>query len=572
MSETQESFLKPSVNQIRKSIRDIDDSYNHDWDVLAELCQNSVDAIREADNEKGKIILEIDSIEKEIKIEDNGIGIDPDRLPDLLKPFATDKDSSSLTVGEKGVGLTFVMFSGNYFEIKSGTEKGASKGIVKDAAIWKNRTDELPLPLDYKKIDDDFKGTEVVIREIEDEKFPLFNLNFKQLKHVLRTKTALGSTKSLFDIEDQAIDIKVIFKDKDNQTHEEEIPFKYWMPNEGLKDDTISIEEFHRWRDTEDRTDSEKRQKISQKIIEHSGEFEKSDNRKIRYKAVFVPERKTWNKLNINYGLATEKKLDNEDWRNQFNYVLFNNGIFSSVRGMPTGIRTNQPDTGWAGYWSNVFMIFEDSNLSFDIGRKSLFGGQVHMIKKHAKDVFNEFIDFVPKYSSGPIPTGPDFIREDIFSEIESKVDIEFKNVSWKKSPRNQEASVAGIFFEIIGNGTIEGIEPLSAGYNSTYDLYAKWKGRPIVIEFKSNLRNIVDDFASKKKLFNHIDCLVCWEITEKDESKIEGEGLSLNKINESVLGNEMEQMPGTTHLMTLSGMVDPIYVIDLKTLLIENQ
>ncbi len=39
-------FLKPSNREIRKSIKDVDDSYNNDWDILAELCQNSVDAIR----------------------------------------------------------------------------------------------------------------------------------------------------------------------------------------------------------------------------------------------------------------------------------------------------------------------------------------------------------------------------------------------------------------------------------------------------------------------------------------------------------------------------------------------
>ena len=38
-------FLQPGVSQIRHQIREILQSYNHDWDVIAELAQNSVDAI-----------------------------------------------------------------------------------------------------------------------------------------------------------------------------------------------------------------------------------------------------------------------------------------------------------------------------------------------------------------------------------------------------------------------------------------------------------------------------------------------------------------------------------------------
>jgi molecular chaperone HtpG len=48
-----ENFLQQGVSHIRQSIIDIDDSYNNDWDILAELIQNSVDAIRKADINTG---------------------------------------------------------------------------------------------------------------------------------------------------------------------------------------------------------------------------------------------------------------------------------------------------------------------------------------------------------------------------------------------------------------------------------------------------------------------------------------------------------------------------------------
>ncbi|MBF0542266.1 MAG: ATP-binding protein, partial [Nitrospirae bacterium] len=191
------NFLTPDLKQIRHSIKDIDDSYNHEWDILAELCQNAVDAIRKSKIEDGIINLRIDAINNSIFISDNGIGIDPDELPILLKPFATNKRDDNDAVGEKGVGLTFVLFSCNDFRIKSGNNNGSSTGLIKDARIWKERTDDAPLHLDFQESSESFYGTEITLNKISD--CPIFMLNFNQLKYTLRTKTAIGSTRFIWD-------------------------------------------------------------------------------------------------------------------------------------------------------------------------------------------------------------------------------------------------------------------------------------------------------------------------------------------------------------------------------------
>ena len=113
-------FLKPSIREIRKSIKDIDDSYNNDWDILAELLQNSVDAIKKSKPFKPQILIEVDSIARKITVQDNGIGIENHQLPILLAPFSTNKEDDDEAIGEKGVGLTFVIFSCNKFFIKTG--------------------------------------------------------------------------------------------------------------------------------------------------------------------------------------------------------------------------------------------------------------------------------------------------------------------------------------------------------------------------------------------------------------------------------------------------------------------
>ena len=50
-------FLMPNNFIIRKSIRGIDDCYINFWDIIAELVQNSVDAIYKTVEKKGKIII-----------------------------------------------------------------------------------------------------------------------------------------------------------------------------------------------------------------------------------------------------------------------------------------------------------------------------------------------------------------------------------------------------------------------------------------------------------------------------------------------------------------------------------
>ena len=85
------NFLQPGQKEIRHQIRGILESYTHDWDILAELCQNAVDAIRMADRPRGHIQLRVDGTRGLISCTDNGIGIPPKEFERLLRPFGTDK-------------------------------------------------------------------------------------------------------------------------------------------------------------------------------------------------------------------------------------------------------------------------------------------------------------------------------------------------------------------------------------------------------------------------------------------------------------------------------------------------
>ena len=446
-------FLNPGIDQIRQSIRDIDDSYNNDWDIVAELCQNAVDAIRKSEITEGIIKLKINAQRKAITIYDNGIGIAPDSMEYLLKPFSTDKRDDPESIGEKGVGLTFVMFSGNKFIIKSGRNTGAKKGIILNAALWKLQSDNEPLRLELNDLNEGFVGTEVTIEDIQNTQ--LFELNFKQIKFLIRTRTALGSTRPIWG-EDRNISIELSFTDINGQTNREDLPFRYLLPYEILPTNSkMDYDEFIEFARQTDRTDMDKRNKLRDKVIFRKSEFTHSNVRIIKYVACFVPKRKVWNKISLEQGLCTQENLDDEGWIENFGYLKFAPGIFSSVKGMPTRIITDNPKTGAAGYWQNIFILFEDKSLKFDIGRKSLHGRQAKILKDYAHDIFNDFSRSIVKYVSGEPETNLDFDREETFAEIKGMLDINIPDIKLKKTPKDQEASVAALFFECIGNGKI---------------------------------------------------------------------------------------------------------------------
>ena len=568
MSQIQiDDFLNPGLEQIRQSIRDIDDSYNNDWDILAELCQNSVDAIRKSDVEEGIIKLEIDAQRKSIKIYDNGIGINPLKLTYLLKPFSTDKRDDAETIGEKGVGLTYVMFSGNEFIIKSGTDQGVRKATLRNAYAWKQRDDEGLLNLEIEDLEEDFRGTEVTIEAIQNTS--IFELDLKQLEFILRTKTALGSTKSIWG-NDLNINIELVYKDINDVMSGCDLPFQYWLVYENIPPTAkINYDEFIQYATESDRTDLEKRNKLRDKVIFKTGEFVHTNARVIKYVACFVPKRNVWDTISVYDKLCNDEKLEDENWLENFGYAKFSSGVFSSIKGMPTGIITDHPLTGYAGYWANLFILFDDSTLKFDIGRKSLHGRQAKILRDYAKNIFNDYLRNIIKYISGePEPT-TEWDRDEAFEEIEQMLDLNVDNIKFRKNPKDQEASVAAIFFECIGNEKISEIIPLYAGYRGKYDLYAKWGRKKLVIEFKSKLKNIIKDFNDAQKLFDEIDCIVCWGVSDEDRQMLRLRlGIEIEEIAPNILSQRTQIIPHSTHKLLLSGFTKPIYILDLKKIL----
>ncbi len=564
------SFLTPTINSIRKSIKGIDDSYNNFWDILAELLQNSVDAINKNNNQKGNISININAVTKTIQVVDDGIGINPNDIPILLSPFSTNKENDVNSIGEKGVGLKFVIFQSDKFVMntKSVESSKGAQAIINNAKVWKNSNDEEYLMVNIKDYDDIPFGTDITVSGIENEE--LFNMGFENLKYVIRTKTAVGNVLNVFDFVDN-INVHLKYTDLNGVTKEDDLPYKYWLPIESLPSKAkIDLDDFNDWLSQDDRSDSEKRNKLKDKIIYKKGSISHSDVREIKYWLCYVPKRDFWKTLSINDGLLSEGERDDEEKLTSKNLRMHQCGIFTSVKGMPTGIAINAPSTGYAGYWSNLFILLEDNQLKFDIGRKSINSAVQSMYQKHLKDIFNKITKIVSKYVAGEpeISQNSTWIREDIINEINSLPPLKCDKVCFEKLPNEQEASVAAIFYELIGAKKLDYITPVISGYKNKYDLYAKYKNHFITIEFKSHLRYVLRDFDDDIKLSNEIDYIVCWDVNDDDYTEFYSKALNLEEIDDNnPLRGEKNFMDCATHIINIP-TAKPVYVIDLKILL----
>lgn len=559
-----------SYNIIRNSIRGIESSYSNFWDILSELLQNSVDAIKKT-NYEGEIYIMFNCQNKSIVIQDNGCGIKSDEVGELLKPFSTNKVGDADTIGEKGVGLKFAYFQSGYFKIETYYENVLTTAEITGARLWKTSNENNNLECKISFENKNGIGTKVILQDVEASE--LFNLNINQLYYVLRTKTAVGNTDSIWKKDHKNIDIKLEYIDKDGSKIDKDVEYKYMLPIECYSNNQIiDIDDFAEWCKQEDRTDREKLKKLSDKIWVKSKVFNLA-GREIYLWACYLPTRPMFGDISYKYGLLSLDELKNNytenEWKVQNKNLLYSYGIYTAVKGMPTTIEIQNPSKGKDGYWQSMFFIIQDNKIQFDIGRKSIPHALVGYYRNFAGDVFNELTSYTSRYSlEEGLPILETLNIPQIISEINSLPDLKSKieSLMFKKIPDSQEASVCAIFYELIGLKVIKNILPVISGYRRKYDMYAFVNNELKIFEFKSHLSNLLQDLSDSRKFFSEMNYVVCWEITDDDKKKFKKEGIELDEIEEINYSGERKWLDITTHYLMIKN-VPPVFVIDLKKL-----
>ena len=180
--------------------------------------------------------------------------------------------------------------------------------------------------------------------------------------------------------------------------------------------------------------------------------------------------------------------------------------------------------------------------------------------------------NYITKYTSA-VPVNPVevFDRDEIRDSINQLVDLGSSNVSFVKTPAEQEASVSAVFFELVGKGIINDITPIYLGYRNKYDLYAYYTSPSTnrkhfkLIEFKSHLRNLTKDFMDATKVFDEMDYVICWDVNDTDIQQLNDFGITCTPFANSDL-HPTDCPQSVTHIMTIPNC-NPVYVIDLKQL-----
>lgn len=219
MSELSEKFKDVAIDQIQENIKRIIMSYRNTWDIYSELLQNSVDAL--IDNfsfeniDKGEISISINTKNREIVIEDNGIGIESSELSSILVLGESLKRKNNTgRFGFMGFGLSFIAFQSEFLKIESTHNGFYSSRTYKNLYSFVFEKSNLPISLEEEtnttspQKSNQKNGTKITIKfpfNFPDETIEnnlnisfRFILNETLFEYILRTKTAVGIVDNLF--------------------------------------------------------------------------------------------------------------------------------------------------------------------------------------------------------------------------------------------------------------------------------------------------------------------------------------------------------------------------------------
>lgn len=580
--EVPDFLREKSERAVKRELRGILQSYHHFWDILAELLQNSRDAVERRRNLEiaageeptpGRVHVLIDAVSRAIEVTDNGTGISPEMVREVLAPGGGDKSAADDQVGEKGMGLTYVAFSGDRFTLRTRTAASSSTCTLSGSSTWVQSDDSSVYPpkfviTDKVDVPEGYEAgtfTAMRISGIPSKSSrDIFALTGEQLKWILRTRTALGDTRTLLrglELPEMTVTYEWIAVDGSAQ----EDVMKLGYPDLAGPA-AVTIEEVNS--NLVGKSSAASRKYLAAKVVMgHKTIGSGSDT--LRVFGVMFPGNKVFDQLLEKHFLGPV--LDDES-------PLLQSGIFVVTKSMPTGIQIEPGQKGaYPAYYKRCIFLVESDQIEFDLGRKSMHWRHKKRLQDAVAELFLQF-ERVAKFQ-GPadsVATSPTSetsaerkLRiKKMWEEAEGRHELGWSGVPFGKVPTNQEAAVAALFHELLGAKLVKDFRPLAAGYATQYDLLAHYVGGgdelPVVIEFKDKLESVAADLRDGVKHIGDMDLLVCWDF---NHVKIAEVGLTMLAVAEHLYD-------GVTHELHLPVEIstEPIPVIVLKTLLEKSQ
>ncbi len=490
--------------------RGILDSYHNYYDIFSELVQNSVDSVRKAGVKCPSIKVSFDHKDQLIEIRDNGVGLSETDLQ-FFALGNTNKADEEDSIGEKGLGASFILGISDSFYIES--RRDNIKIIATCEKAYDSIHNKTVPQLNYtteKEIGESYCLIRVKISKVD------INIdNFEFFKYILRTKTAIGNTNNLFldEEEREKIDINVHYKGINIDSVSEKIPFLYLHLDE-LVDGFYPV------------FDAEYSRKNKKWIVDET-EIAKNPRGILRL---------------VDYENKIYLTFAEVDIYKKFGEIVgldrFPDDIVVSIKGCPTSVEINKPRLGYAGYYTNFHIVIQGTGFTLDAGRKTITRENAEYIRRMIKSFFSDVIKYADKFVGVPHDAigegaGLDQIKE----RARETKDLSIKKIPFAKIPRHEQ-SVVAIFHELLGAEVLNGYKTLLVSQYNTFDIlfkyqtsidnigknprevYLKSAGRTAkqfnmisFAEFKLTLDKFCEDVNNNVKAMEHVNLVICWDI-----------------------------------------------------------
>lgn len=558
---------------MKRRISNIINSYRNATDVLAEPIQNALDEIvrshKNGINNAGSIQVRINVNQDTIEIRDDGRGFDLNDLKKYIAPSQTDKVdlfSDGEVRGHKGVGLTFLAYGFNYFEVESKTIEGDHYRVeLTEGLDWamSDNQEEPPEAItediggDGGKLDT--RGTRIKIKA-DGQSQPsslihAFN-NPELTAMILERCTAIGVMPSKEE-DHPEFEAELYYTDSSGETTRKRLNTSYRFIHEELPEnmETLDLGEYrdeqHRQGEIEPRTrDKNRYHCVYEKLDPEDLKSEEKgfigddlgellDNReKIEN---YIDDHNVTVHVAFSYSTSYTDRIE-DHWNIPGNKKYHSPGIKIASDGMISSDRQKVTLSRFGGNKERLWLVYHFDNVEPDLGRKQFPQEVYDIIEITQEDISFDIIKQGRTFLK-PTPrrrgkNGDDFDQEPILKAEERKeepLDVQsfedYGEITFKSEPKTEQDTVA-VFNQLVGMGLLDFMEPVYFSETYQYDSFFEYSGPPRgsmiqetlpgtenvnkgrgVAEFKYEASSILDDIVNNQKNWADMQFLVCWKV-----------------------------------------------------------
>ena len=605
----------------RSLVSGVLESYNSNYDFLAEALQNAVDAVEDAKlhDLRGpfEIRVTVNLRDNSVSVLDTGIGMTESDLARVLAPHVSLKSDDAIIQrrgtqhsyrGYKGVGLTLLAYGTDNLSLHSrreGSDPTALRMRYGNAWARGDRREYAMVDKEegHSPLHDVRRGTFIRLRFSESTRpksLAGLTARPKAWSAILRTRTAVGQVligrPSVLDIK---VTLNVI--GTNGNEHSEEIDPRFLFPHKVVRSPDFRFLDVLEYYDRHP-----EHSEIPLPYTRQDGVYlfwdtdrirsEYLDQERARYRDqldtynptlyAFVPyQSSVWGEINE---LLSESKAR----------TYLAPGLVLAINRQRMADRFPLSVTRYETFSRNVFVAVHFDNAPPDQGRKTV----QDEILDTARAAANRAVQYLAKQRSFLRPTGEAPSPQQRRVELE-KGDWEFNvrqhqgqfplhipPVAYESEPRTEQ-DVIGLFHQLSALGLFPGIRFLATSQSQTYDslVYFRcstamsglkasesklglapsvlgdsdtFETRRLTLEYKNNLDSLIADIEdeSRPKQYRHIDVCVCWGVIQESFA-----GYELSSVGSENV--DQRRYPGSTHFLQKDGDSHKLEVIMLSTI-----